>query len=209
MLRFRKFAEIQRRHETTGAHLDLRPQLVYEGGLAKAAKVMKLASVASLVGASAAVPFFFTGTSDVPEAARAILALTTVGMTASSTVLVTWALRAYITKLNVIHLGSSEEIGPQTPLLVETMTFLAQTKSRLVFPEQLVPATMPMTSWATKEASAAAKEAARPILEQINRGSSSKPTTLAQPGDLFYAHIAEGAAISNEMKKIIAVSPCQ
>ncbi|KAI8323713.1 hypothetical protein GQ54DRAFT_244719, partial [Martensiomyces pterosporus] len=76
---------------------------VYEGGLAKSAKIMKIASVASLVGASAAVPFFFLGDSDVPSAARTILAATTIGMTASSTAIVTWALKPYITSLRVLQ----------------------------------------------------------------------------------------------------------
>ncbi|KAJ2760859.1 hypothetical protein IWQ57_006196, partial [Coemansia nantahalensis] len=103
-------------------------RVVYEGGLSRVARVMKLASVASVVGATAAVPLFFAAESDVPTAARAVLAATTLGMTGTSTGLLAWALRPYITSLAVLD---GNEIGPHTPLLVDTMTLLARRHTRL------------------------------------------------------------------------------
>ncbi|KAJ2830236.1 hypothetical protein IWW50_000398 [Coemansia erecta] len=184
---------------------------VYEGGLTKAAKVMKLASVASLVGASAAVPFFFTGDSTVPSAARTILALTTIGMTGASTGIVAWALRPYITSLNIAFMDAekgSEEVNANTPLLIETMTLLARPRVRLVFPGQLEPASQPMSSWCVEQPSIELADRTKVILEQINRGRKIQ-VTAAQPGDLFYAH-TEGE-LSSEMQQIIAVasSPVQ
>ncbi|KAJ2488010.1 mitochondrial proton-transporting ATP synthase complex assembly [Coemansia sp. RSA 2050] len=178
------------------------PVVVYEGGLSKAARVMKLASVASLVGASAAIPFFFTGSSDIPSGARTILAITTLGMTGSSTALVTWALRPYITSLSILE----PTVGPATPMLVDTLTFLAQTRTRLVFPEQLRPATMPLTSWSVSEPSEKLVEASKGILELVNKGRK-KPVELAKGGDVFYAHTQ--GPVSEEMQRIIDVSPCQ
>ncbi|KAJ2820033.1 hypothetical protein GGI24_004609 [Coemansia furcata] len=163
---------------------------------------MKLASVASLVGATAALPFFFTGTSDIPSGARTILAVTTLGMTGSSTALVTWALRPYITSLSIL----APTVGPATPLLVETLTFLAQTRTRLVFPEQLRPATMPLTSWVVAEPSPELVEAARDVLESVNRGRR-RPVVLARAGDVFYAHTQ--GPVSAEMRRIIDLAPCQ
>ncbi|KAJ1858038.1 hypothetical protein GGF49_002526 [Coemansia sp. RSA 1853] len=178
----------------------MQPRVVYEGGLTKAAKVMKLASIASFVGASAAVPFFFTGDSAVPSAARTILALTTIGMTGSSTGIVTWALRPYITSISVL---STEEITAQTPLLVETMTVLAQPKVRLVFPEQLKPATQPLSSWVVDEISQELNDKAAKVLEEVNKGRK-RLVTVAKPGDLFYAHMEGG--LGSEMEQIIAVA---
>ncbi|KAJ2412584.1 mitochondrial proton-transporting ATP synthase complex assembly [Coemansia sp. RSA 2530] len=181
---------------------ELKPKVVYEGGLSKAARVMKLASVASLVGASAAIPFFFTGSSDIPSGARTILAITTLGMTGSSTALVTWALKPYITTLSILE----PTVGPATPMLVDTLTFLAQTRTRLVFPEQLKPATMPLTSWSVSEPSDRLVEASKAILELVNRGRK-KPVVLARGGDVFYAHTQ--GPVSEEMQRIIDASPCQ
>ncbi|KAJ2741693.1 hypothetical protein GGI20_005012 [Coemansia sp. BCRC 34301] len=187
---------------------DSQPVKIYEGGLAKAARVMKLASVASLVGASAALPFFFTGDSDIPSGARTILALTTLGMTGSSTALVTWALRPYITSLHIVPPVSQEEIGPNTPLLVDTLTFLAQTKTRLVFPQQLVPAAMPLTSWTVREPSESLVLQSRAILETVNKGrKKSQFVKLAREGDVFYAHTQ--GPVSAEMKRILDAAPCQ
>ncbi|KAJ1865294.1 hypothetical protein LPJ78_002782 [Coemansia sp. RSA 989] len=174
---------------------------IYQGGLAKAAKVMKLASVASFVGASCAVPFFFAGESDVPSAARTILAVTTIGMTGSSTAIITWALRPYITSLKLVY-KDHPQIDPHTPLLIETMTFLAQSKTRLVFPEQLAPATMPLTSWVVEPPSESLASKAQQILSQIN--SSQNKITIAQPGDQFYAH-SQGQ-ISAEMQQVLAAT---
>ncbi|KAJ2785119.1 hypothetical protein H4R18_000707 [Coemansia javaensis] len=178
-------------------------RVVYEGGLARAARVMKLASVASLVGASAAVPFFFAGDSDVPQAARTVLAATTLGMTGSSTALAAWALGPYVTALSVRD--SSAEIGPRTPLLVDTMTVLARRRTRLVFPAMFGPATQPLASWAVLPPDAELDQLARDVLAQINPGRPA-PVALARPGDAFYAHLQ--GELSPEMKRIIAASPC-
>ncbi|KAJ2344373.1 hypothetical protein GGI03_001337 [Coemansia sp. RSA 2337] len=198
----RGFAVTSFNTKQTSAELKYKPVVVYEGGLSKAARVMKLASVASLVGASAALPFFFTGTSDIPSGARTILALTTLGMTGSSTALVTWALRPYITSLSILE----PTVGPATPLLVDTLTFLAQTRTRLVFPEQLKPATMPLTSWSVSEPSAMLVVASKSVLEHVNRGRRTR-VELAREGDVFYAHTQ--GPVSEEMQRIIDVSPCQ
>ncbi|KAJ2617134.1 hypothetical protein H4S08_000458 [Coemansia sp. RSA 1365] len=173
---------------------------------------MKLASIASLVGASAAIPFFFTGDSDVPTTARTVLALTTLGMTGSSTALVAWALRSYITSLRVLQDASAGEelrgsIGPHTPLLVETMTLLARPRTRLVFPSQLAPSTQPMTSWVVRQSDSELDAAAKQILTQINRGRAGKPVEAAKSGDLFFAHTQ--GDLSAEMKHIVAASPRQ
>ncbi|KAJ1848620.1 hypothetical protein LPJ73_003921, partial [Coemansia sp. RSA 2703] len=184
-------------------------KVVYEGGLAKAAKVMKLASVASLVGATAAVPLFFSGDSDVPSSARTILALTTIGMTASSTALVTWALRPYVVSLRVVSPNnpSDQTIGEGIPMLVETLTFLAQPRTRLVFTEQLRPAALPMTSWIAVDASEKMKVLADSILREVNQGRKKDLVALARQGDLFYAHTQ--GPVSDEMAKILAAAPSQ
>ncbi|KAJ2553919.1 mitochondrial proton-transporting ATP synthase complex assembly [Coemansia sp. RSA 1933] len=178
----------------------------YTGSLGKVARIMKLASVSSLVGATAAVPFFFAANSDVPSAARTVLAVTTIGMTSSSTLLVSWFLKPYITSIHLVSDTSTDLIAGDTPLLVETLTFLARPYTRLVFPEQLVPATMPMTSWMAQKPSDAMAARAQAILEQIN-GSRKKSdqVQLAQQGDTFYVH-TQGQA-SELMKKIIAAVP--
>lgn len=173
------------------------PKVVYEGGLAKAAKVMKLASVASFVGASAAIPFFFTGDSDIPAGARTILAITTLGMTGSSTALVAWALKPYITSIKAL------DNTPSSPLLIETLTFLAQPRTRLVFRQQLQPAAMPLTSWTTTSPTPAQKQAAHDILTQLNTGRRKRDLVqLAQEGHSFYAHI-QGGQLTSEMQKIV------
>ncbi|KAJ2888367.1 mitochondrial proton-transporting ATP synthase complex assembly [Coemansia asiatica] len=168
---------------------------------------MKLASVASLVGATAAVPLFFTGDSDVPSSARAILAVTTIGMTASSTALVTWALKPYITSLHVLYQQGQMDDSRRIPMVVQTMTFLAQPCTRLVFPEQLTPATLPMTSWLVEDASESLKVFAGDILEQINKDRKKDVVTLAGKGDLFYAHTQ--GQVSAEMQKILQAAPSQ
>ncbi|KAI9502458.1 hypothetical protein BX070DRAFT_226200 [Coemansia spiralis] len=196
-----------------------KPTLVYEGGLTKAAKIMKIASVASLVGASAAVPFFFTGDSEVPSTARAVLAATTIAMTGSSTLMVTWALKPYITSLYAFedttakpqdHNSEDAELTilPSTPLVVETLTFLARPRTRLMFPEQLAPATAPMTSWTVRSLPEPLMATANAVLEHINKDrKKSDQVQLAQEGDTFYAHTQ--GPISAAMQKIIAASPCQ
>ncbi|KAJ2250995.1 hypothetical protein GGH97_000222 [Coemansia sp. RSA 475] len=182
----------------------LQPRVVYEGGLTKAARVMKLASIASFVGASAAVPFFFTGDSTVPSAARTILALTTLGMTGSSTGIVTWALRPYITSISVLN---NEEITPQTPMLVQTMNVWAQPKVRLVFPVQLKPATQPLSSWVVSEVPLEISDKADKVLQEVNKGRK-KLVTMAKQGDLFYAHMEGG--LGPEMEQIVrAAGPTQ
>ncbi|KAJ2892493.1 hypothetical protein IWW38_003200 [Coemansia aciculifera] len=182
---------------------------VYEGGLAKAARVMKLASVASLVGASAALPFFFTGDSDIPSGARTILALTTLGMTGSSTAIITWALRPYITSIRLVSSTSvaQEVVGPSTPLLVDTLTFWAQTRTRLVFPQQLVAATMPLTSWSVREPSRELELKSREILEVVNKGNKRNRVELAREGDVFYAHTQ--GPVTALMQQILDAAPCQ
>ncbi|KAJ1665860.1 mitochondrial proton-transporting ATP synthase complex assembly [Coemansia sp. RSA 1813] len=186
---------------------------VYEGSISKAARFMKLASVTSLIGASAAVPFYFTGDSEVPSAARMVLALTTVGMTGSSTLLAAWALKPYITTLHVVAneddtSDSSIEVDADTPLLVETLTFLAKPYTRLVFPEQLASASVPMASWVVRQPSEALVAKADGILAQINKNrKKGDQIRLAQKGDKLYA-FTQGQ-ISALMAKIIAVSPAQ
>ncbi|KAJ1890712.1 hypothetical protein LPJ66_007319 [Kickxella alabastrina] len=199
--------EPMRFYQTSESPSQWTTKLVYEGSLTKAAKVMKLASVASLVGASAAVPLFFSGDSDVPSSARTILALTTIGMTASSTAIVTWALKPYITSLYTLNQNGAEEVVDGGPVIVETMTFLAQPRTRLVFPEQLRPATLPMTSWVVVDADERMKSIAQGILAQINAGRKRDLVKLAGEGDLFYAHTQ--GPVSAEMQKIIASAPCQ
>ncbi|KAJ1831173.1 mitochondrial proton-transporting ATP synthase complex assembly [Coemansia sp. RSA 2711] len=194
---FRVLALSQRRFQSTAPTA----RIIYEGGLSKAAKVMKLASVASLVGASAAIPFFFLGDSDVPQAARTILAATTLGMTGSSTAIVAWALKPYVTAIRTLD----DAIGPQTPLLVDTMTLLAQRRRRLVFPEQLAPATLPLTSWMVREPSDELAAKAQEILSLVN-GRTGK-VAVARAGDVFYAHTQ--GELGTEMQQIIAASPCQ
>ncbi|KAJ2390405.1 hypothetical protein GGI23_005629 [Coemansia sp. RSA 2559] len=184
----------------------------YEGSLAKAARIMKLASVASLVGGCAAVPFFFAAESDVPSAARAILAATTLGMTGSSTLLVAWALKPYITTLHVVanekDASGAIEIEHDTPLLVQTLTFVARPYTRLVFPEQLAPASMPMTSWLARKPSEMLATRADEILAQINKNRKrGDQVQLAQKGDRFYAHTQ--GPVSALMGKIIAAAPGQ
>ncbi|KAJ2503119.1 hypothetical protein GGH96_000562 [Coemansia sp. RSA 1972] len=191
----RVHASYGQRFQTT-----LQPRVVYKGGLTKAARVMKLASIASFVGASAAVPFFFTGDSTVPSAARTILAITTLGMTGSSTGIVTWALRPYITSISVLN---NEEITAQTPLLVQTMTVWAQPKVRLVFPAQLKPATQPLSSWVVDTLPSELSDKAEKVLEEVNKGRK-RLVTVAQKGDLFYAHM-EGE-LGSEMEQIVAVA---
>ncbi|KAJ1821440.1 mitochondrial proton-transporting ATP synthase complex assembly [Coemansia sp. RSA 2598] len=168
---------------------------------------MKLASVASLVGATAAVPLFFAGDSDVPSSARTILAVTTLGMTASSTALVTWALKPYITSLHVMHRPGHPVEDSRIPMVIETMTFLAQPRTRLVFPEQLVPATLPMTSWLVEDASESLRDFAKDIIDQINAGRKKDLVTLASKGDLFYAHTQ--GPVSAEMQRILQAAPSQ
>ncbi|KAJ1933246.1 hypothetical protein EC988_009184, partial [Linderina pennispora] len=182
------------------------PVSVYKGSLGKAARVMKMASVASLVGASAAIPFFFGGDSDVPQTARTILAVTTMGMTGSSTAIVTWALKPYIVNMSILQSGEAE-VGPDTPLLVETMTFLGQPLTRLVFPHQLAPATLPLTSWVSREPTEAGRQVAQEILAEINQGRTKDVVHLAKAGDAFYAHTQ--GPISQKMREIVAASPCQ
>ncbi|KAJ2081459.1 hypothetical protein H4R24_002340 [Coemansia sp. RSA 988] len=221
------FASIKRRYQstqtTTLSDIDSsnvvkkaqiwESKLIYEGGLTKAAKIMKLASIASLVGASAAIPFFFTEYSDVPTTARTVLALTTMGMTGSSTAMVAWALRPYITSLHVLQNANvseenvRESIGLHTPLLVETMTLLAQPRTRLVFPAQLASSTLPMSSWVVRESDSALSAAAKRILDQINSSRTGKLVEAAKPGDLFFAHTH--GELSAEMKQIVAAAPGQ
>ncbi|KAJ2784227.1 hypothetical protein GGI15_002328 [Coemansia interrupta] len=201
---------LARRQQSSATSPMWQTKVVYEGGLAKAAKVMKLASVASFVGATAAVPLFFTGDSDVPSSARTILALTTIGMTASSTALVTWALRPYVVSLRVV--SPNEPSGQQTmaegiPMLVETMTVLAQPRTRLVFTGQLRPAALPMTSWIAVDASEKMKDLAQGILREVNQGRKKDLVALAQQGDLFYAHTQ--GPVSDEMAKVLAAAPSQ
>ncbi|KAJ1752481.1 hypothetical protein LPJ79_001228 [Coemansia sp. RSA 1821] len=122
-------------------------------------------------------------------------------MTGSSTAIITWALRPYITSLKLVY-KDHPQIDPHTPLLIETMTFLAQSKTRLVFPEQLAPATMPLTSWVVEPPSESLASKAQQILSQIN--SSQNKITIAQPGDQFYAH-SQGQ-ISAEMQQVLAAT---
>ncbi|PIA14241.1 hypothetical protein COEREDRAFT_10601 [Coemansia reversa NRRL 1564] len=134
-------------------------------------------------------------------------------MTGSSTAVVAWALRSYITSLRVLQDASAGEeelsgsIGPHTPLLVETMTLLARPRTRLVFPSQLAPSTQPMTSWVVRQSDSELNAAAKQILAQINRGRVGKPVEAAKSGDLFFAHTQGG--LSAEMKQIVAASPGQ
>ncbi|KAJ1720733.1 hypothetical protein LPJ53_004660 [Coemansia erecta] len=201
---------LARRHQSSSTGGPMwQTKLVYEGGLAKAAKVMKLASVASFVGATAAVPLFFTGDSDVPSSARTILALTTIGMTASSTALVTWALRPYVVSLRVVSPSepSGQTMAEGIPMLVETLTVLAQPRTRLVFTGQLRPAALPMTSWIAVDASEKMKDMAEGILQEVNQGRKKDLVALARQGDLFYAHTQ--GPVSDEMAKILAAAPSQ
>ncbi|KAJ2663858.1 hypothetical protein IWW48_001124 [Coemansia sp. RSA 1200] len=196
---------------------------VYEGTLAKAARIMKLASIASFVGASAAVPFFFAGESEVPVPARTILAATTMGMTGSSTALAAWAIKPYVTRMHIVVAESAAgqdggngdgdgavDILPDTPLLVETFTFLGSQLTRLVFPEQLAPASIPLTSWTVQQPSESLVAKADKILAHINgsRAKGNQVVHLAQNGDRFYVHAQQGI-ISETMRKIVAAAPCQ
>ncbi|KAJ2546162.1 hypothetical protein GGH95_006915, partial [Coemansia sp. RSA 1836] len=133
--------------------------------------------------------------------------LTTLGMTGSSTALVTWALRPYITSLRTVMPISQEAVvGPNTPLLVDTLTFWAQTRTRLVFPQQLVPATMPLTSWSVREPSESLVLQSREILEAVNKGrKKSRQVRLARGGDVFYAHTQ--GPVSAEMRQILDAAP--
>ncbi|KAJ2709387.1 hypothetical protein H4R19_004280, partial [Coemansia spiralis] len=178
-------------------------RVVYEGGLARVARVMKLASVASVVGATAAVPLFFAAESDVPMMARAVLAATTLGMTGTSTGLLAWALRPYITSLAVLDDGRGQEIGPRTPLLVDTMTILARRRTRLVFPQMLGPSTLPLTTWAVQRPDRDLADHAAKVLAQINARRRPQ-VALAQPGDVFYAHTQ--GQLTAAMQKIIAAT---
>ncbi|KAJ1951000.1 hypothetical protein FBU59_000415 [Linderina macrospora] len=195
-----------RHYSTPATSGKWQPISVYTGSLSKAARVMKMASVASLVGASAAVPFFFGGDSDVPQTARTILAITTMSMTGTSTAIVTWALKPYIVNMSILQNGEAD-IGPDTPLLVETMTFLGQPLTRLVFPHQLEPATKPLTSWVSREPTENGKQLAQEILKEINLGRKKDLVQLAQAGDAFYAHTQ--GQISKKMREIVSASPCQ
>ncbi|KAJ1906438.1 hypothetical protein LPJ81_001352 [Coemansia sp. IMI 209127] len=171
---------------------------------------MKLASVASLVGGCAAVPFFFAAESDVPSAARTILAVTTMGTTGSSTLLLTWALKPYITTLHVVadEKADAIEIEHDTPLLVQTLTFLARPYTRLVFPEQLAPASIPMTSWLARRPSETLAAKADEILAQINKDRKrGDQVQLAQQDDRFYVHTQ--GSVSALMEKILAAAPGQ
>ncbi|KAJ2238433.1 hypothetical protein IWW45_000053 [Coemansia sp. RSA 485] len=87
------------------------------------------------------------------------------------------------------------------------MTFWAQPRTRLVFAEQLSPATLPMTSWIVEDASESLKELAKDILKQINDGRKKNRVTLAGKGDLFYAHTQ--GPVSAEMQKILQAAPSQ
>ncbi|KAJ2630731.1 hypothetical protein H4R22_002465, partial [Coemansia sp. RSA 1290] len=75
-------------------------------------------------------------------------------------------------------------------------------KTRLVFPEQLAPATMPLTSWVVEPPSESLASKAQQILSQINSGQNK--ITIAQPGDQFYAH-SQGQ-ISAEMQQVLAAT---
>ncbi|KAJ2121680.1 hypothetical protein IW147_004061 [Coemansia sp. RSA 720] len=83
------------------------------------------------------------------------------------------------------------------------MTVLAQPKVRLVFPEQLKPATQPLSSWVVDEISQELNDKAAKVLEEVNKGRK-RLVTVAKPGDLFYAHMEGG--LGNEMEQIIAVA---
>ncbi|KAJ1918870.1 hypothetical protein H4219_002320 [Mycoemilia scoparia] len=193
-------------------------KVIYDGPLTRIAKIIKRVSIGSLIGTTCAVPFFIWVESRIPMAARTVLAVTSVATTSASTIIVTWAMKPYITRIRSVFVKSDEnqsgkeQEAPDTksPLyLVDTMTFTAGTRTRIVDPSQLKTSDRPLSTWKVSDGgpSEGSDNVVRVIggLEGKKRGSSAVTNVgVAKKGDIFFAHTDDIEGMSKEMKKFLA-----
>ncbi|PVZ97163.1 hypothetical protein BB558_006894 [Smittium angustum] len=165
---------------------------IYESPLAKAVKVLKLISVSSVVGLTAASPFFFTIQGALPMVARIGLLATTFSLMASSLAMVTWAFKPYVTKISILNNSSTSDpnyevsnINSDSLLFINTLDFLSRKNTTVVRANTLKKfQETPLKTWYTTSATSLSQNEH----ELIQNVLKNQKFSLAPENTNYYIH---------------------
>ncbi|KAL7751552.1 hypothetical protein RI367_003016 [Sorochytrium milnesiophthora] len=131
---------------------------IYEAPLARSVRLMKLFSVSSLGATVGLAPLVFTiDVSDmISDAVKAVMMGTAITFSLSSTALIHWCLKSYVTKMSVpasLSSGTAEaDIIQDTPLRLETLSVIGKPAYTIVPTLQALRAQHgPFVSWRLRD----------------------------------------------------------
>ncbi|KAJ1910589.1 hypothetical protein IWQ60_010578 [Tieghemiomyces parasiticus] len=178
-------------------------KVIYDGPLARTAKVLKRFSITSLTATFVLAPLIMTIDSGLATEVRTILAASAIATSGMSTGLIHWAMHPYITRLSMLTDAATTSaptsspvtprlpVTPDTVLQVESLDFFGRAKNQYVLIKDIRPSSRVFTVW---------RVGGQSPLNCLEPAVRSALTRRAAPGTMFFAH--ETASLSPEMTSV-------